>query len=208
MNRVFEILWAAFPLYARHGWRWRTARWISFLLSPPLALGLTLFVLAWNINTAPAWLWTGNLLLVAILVPSLFILWMVKIRRITDVEIVVREQRFLPYLLSLGCGFAAFQAAGIGSAPRALVMFAGANFALQFFLFLITLGWKISAHAAAAATASIVIYATFGPGAYPALLVIPLVAWSRVVLYRHSPSQVIAGALLGSLIGGVTFLWV
>jgi len=159
-------------------------------------------------NTAPAWLWAGYLLLVSILVPSLFILWMVKIRRITDVEIIVREQRFLPYLLSLGCGFAAFQAAGLGSAPKTLITFAGANFALQFFLFLITLGWKISAHAAAVSTASIIIYSMFGALAFPILLCIPLVAWSRVVLYRHTPSQVIAGSLLGSLIGVFTFLWV
>jgi membrane-associated phospholipid phosphatase len=208
MQRVFDFLWATFPLGARHGWRWRAAVWISFLLSPPIVLSAALLLLAWTINSPPAWLWAGYLLLLSVLAPSLFILWMVRMRKITDVEIVVREQRFLPYLLSLGCAFASFQAAELGSAPKELGTFASANFALQFFLFFITLGWKISAHAAAASTTAILVFSMFGPLAFPILFVIPLVAWSRVVLYRHTPSQVIAGSFLGGLIGLLMFLWI
>jgi membrane-associated phospholipid phosphatase len=58
----------------------------------------------------------------------------------------------------------------------------------------ITLYWKISGHALAAALTTGMILRWYGWGAWPVLLIVPLVAWSRVVRKDHTMWQVIAGA--------------
>lgn len=55
--------------------------------------------------------------------------------------------------------------------------------------------WKISGHAMSAALATGLIVLRFGWVYWPVLLVVPLVAWSRVTRKNHTVAQVVAGAL-------------
>jgi membrane-associated phospholipid phosphatase len=72
---------------------------------------------------------------------------------------------------------------------------------VQTALFLvITLQWKISLHCTAATILSELAFALLGPSAIPFTMSIPLIAWSRVYLDRHTVSQTIAGVLLGIVI--------
>jgi membrane-associated phospholipid phosphatase len=59
----------------------------------------------------------------------------------------------------------------------------------------ITLFWKISGHSGVAALGTGLVVAWLGFGFWPVLLIVPLVAWSRVVRKDHTVAQVIAGAL-------------
>ena len=69
---------------------------------------------------------------------------------------------------------------------------------LQAILFLlITLRWKISLHCAAAAILAELLLIYFGPMAAPFAMSVPLIAWSRLYLRRHTLAQTIAGASLG-----------
>ncbi len=61
--------------------------------------------------------------------------------------------------------------------------------------FLITLKTKISGHISVLTLASGQIIWWFGPALTPVLVSIPLVAWSRVVLKRHTLVEVIGGFL-------------
>lgn len=61
--------------------------------------------------------------------------------------------------------------------------------------FLISLVWKISGHAAAIALATGLVILWFGWAWWPALILVPLLAWARVVTKNHTICQVIAGAL-------------
>jgi membrane-associated phospholipid phosphatase len=88
----------------------------------------------------------------------------------------------------------------IGHAPPLLTAMAGIGVVQWFIIFTITLRWKISVHTTSAAGLTVLILRVFGIAAAPLVISIPLIAWSRVKLRRHTLSQTIAGALLGSSI--------
>lgn len=66
--------------------------------------------------------------------------------------------------------------------------------------------WKISHHMEGITTFSLGMIALFGANAGWLLLLIPLVAWSRLRLNRHTPRQLWAGVLLPTLIT-LPILW-
>ncbi len=72
---------------------------------------------------------------------------------------------------------------------------------------LITLRWKISGHALAAALFSGFVVSWYGSAWWPTLLIVPLVGWARVVDKKHSLLQVIAGAIYAwSIVAAITVL--
>jgi hypothetical protein len=68
---------------------------------------------------------------------------------------------------------------------------------------LITLRWKISGHALAAALATGFIVLWYGWIWWPVLLIVPLVAWARVIRKDHTIWQVIAGAIYSWVLIGI-----
>jgi len=86
------------------------------------------------------------------------------------------------------------------AAPQIVEAFVLVTIVLVGILSLVTLFWKISFHGAtisAAATATVMVTGSY---AWPVVLLIPLVGWSRIRLQRHTPRQVIYGSLVGALI--------
>jgi membrane-associated phospholipid phosphatase len=63
-------------------------------------------------------------------------------------------------------------------------------------IFGITLSWKISVHCATAAGVAMWLWWLTGTP-LPLLVGVPLIAWSRVHLGRHTLAQTIAGSMLG-----------
>ena len=63
-------------------------------------------------------------------------------------------------------------------------------------LMVTTWWWKISVHAATLAGAVTMLTALYGPALLPALFLLVLVCWSRVVLRRHTVVQVVVGSLV------------
>jgi membrane-associated phospholipid phosphatase len=80
-----------------------------------------------------------------------------------------------------------------------LIIIAAALWFQTVAMFTITLWWKISLHAAAAAGAATMAWALLGTG-LPFLLTVPLIAWSRIRLRRHTLAQTVLGALLGFVV--------
>jgi len=82
------------------------------------------------------------------------------------------------------------------SSTLLIVIFSTLN--ITFFLgFVITLFWKISFHMIWSILATFfIIYSLQTPQSYLLILFIPLIAWSRLQLKRHSLLQVVAGTLL------------
>ncbi len=70
--------------------------------------------------------------------------------------------------------------------------------------FAITLFWKISGHVALLTLASHYIVQWFGMAWWPVVLVIPFVAWARVVSGNHTIAQVVAGVIYSSIF---LFIW-
>lgn len=68
---------------------------------------------------------------------------------------------------------------------------------LGFLVVLITIFWKISLHMLGSAMVVTALLAILGTGWWWISLLIPLIAWARLKLKRHTPLQLMAGLLLG-----------
>jgi membrane-associated phospholipid phosphatase len=71
---------------------------------------------------------------------------------------------------------------------------------------IVTHWWKISLHSAVAGGAAAMLFLLYGPLSLVLVPVVVLIAWSRVAVGDHTVAQVIAGAVIGPLLGGVVFL--
>jgi membrane-associated phospholipid phosphatase len=176
------------------------ARWVSRVASPPLLAVTGVLVAAVEATGVAAWWWAAFLLTLSVGVPSGFVFYLVKRGKVTDFDVFVRSQRFWPYILSLVCGGLSWLVLAMGHAPRLMIVLSGASVSQGLLMFLINTRWKISAHAASTAGIAVIIWQILGTPAAPVLLVIPLVAWSRVRLGRHTLLQVVAGAALGAAV--------
>ncbi|MBE8520201.1 hypothetical protein ILP97_22345 [Amycolatopsis sp. H6(2020)] len=115
-----------------------------------------------------------------------------------------RAGRRVPLLVagvSLGLGFVVLLA---GSAPAPLIALAASMLASLLVAVAITFGakFKISLHAAVASAAVVVLALTYGPWALLLALPAAWVAWSRVALRDHTTPEVLAGLLMGVVVGG------
>jgi hypothetical protein len=174
----------------------RLARLISGVGSPPVqgfvVVGLTA---AW-LASPGAWIWAGFYLLVAVLLPLLHVIWLVRQGRVSDLHIRIREQRIRPLLVSIACAGLGWLVLILAPAPDALATVAAAVWLQTAAILLITLRWEISVHSAAAAGATTIAWVLLGT-VVPLLLTLPLIAWSRVKLRRHTLAQTVAGSFLG-----------
>ena len=64
-------------------------------------------------------------------------------------------------------------------------------------MMVITFWWKISMHASSLGGAATMLTVLYGGVMLPLFVLLVLVSWSRVVLRRHTVTQVIAGSLAG-----------
>lgn len=121
------------------------------------------------------------------LVPLVFYFGAWKTKYISDLFITDRRERpkmLWPLVVLEASGILIFQLWNALPILAAIIGFA-----------IITHVWKISGHAMAAALATGTLVAHFGVAWWPGLLVVPVVAWARVIRRDHTLAQVIAGAL-------------
>lgn len=175
------------------------AKAISTAANPIVLAVASSSVAAVTLQSLAAWIWAGVTVVFSIAMPALFILWSLRRGKITDYDVYIRQQRVGPYLFTIGCGVATVGAMLVLRAPQYLVLLSSASLAQTFFLFLVNLRWKISAHSAGMAGFIVVLFSLLGLTALPALLGIPLMVWARVRLHRHTLLQSLAGTAMGIL---------
>lgn len=178
----------------------RLAYWVSQVGSPPLTGAAAAILTAAFLATASAWQWTFVYIALTILAPCAYIIWLVQTGQAIDFHLPNREQRIRPLLFSLATALITWLLFDQMGAPRLLQMLATVNGVQTAIFLVITLQWKISLHCTAATILSELAFALLGASAIPFTMSIPLIAWSRVYLNRHTVAQTIAGILLGILI--------
>lgn len=193
----------------RRSWSTHAANGISMVGSPPVlgaaSVGLTAFRLSRSADTGlDAWVWALVCATLAIFAPLAYVVWLLRRRQVSDIDIQRREERAKPFIASvLGAGLAWIVLLA-GDAPGRLSAMAAAFLLQMLIVFGITLRWKISMHASAAASAGTVVWTLTG-ALLPLLILVPLVAWSRIYLRRHTLAQTVAGAVLGFSVFVVAF---
>lgn len=152
--------------------------------------------------------------LFSFIIPSILIYLMFRLRLISDLSLKVRHERFLPYGVTLfSYGFLIFYYYKMGM-PSWLIMMMMASIIIMILAIIITLRWKISAHmfGIGGLVGGVMGVSYFVENSNPYYLFISLfliaglVGTSRLILRRHTPSQVYAGFVLGFAVSFLSVL--
>lgn len=171
----------------------RFAKIVSGVLEPMSVLSVTVLVGGWISG-----LRDGQYLLFIFYIVSFFgivallRLWMSRRWRI-DWDISQRNRRVRPLLVLLGFVLLNWFVLRSWQNTALVRLFLLFIVWLAGFL-LVTLRYKISGHVGIMTLALGLFWRWFGVAAWPLLLVVPIAAWSRLVLGRHTLKEVIGGA--------------
>ena len=187
--------------------RLRVARLVGELLSPPPILVALAMIVAWDSSPTAgmAVVWGGIAAVFASVLPYALILRGVRRGRLSDRNISLRGQRIRfggVAIASILVGLAVLVAFDAPAEMVALLVSIAVGVACGW---VITLWWKISAHAAIAAGAVTVLVFVSGTALLAAWPLVALIAWSRVEVGDHTPAQVLAGVALGIVVNATTF---
>ncbi|MBD5174863.1 MAG: phosphatase PAP2 family protein [Bacteroidales bacterium] len=148
---------------------------------------------------------TAGIAFITCIIPLVFIFTMIRLGRVADVSISDPRQRRAPYIVALLCYIGAAVFLASLKAPLWLVVFYGAGAIVLLLNLFITAKSKISAHTSAVGgTCALIFWLTlrgyllFSPLVWVsvAVLMVGIMAWARLYLYRHTLGQVAAGAAL------------
>lgn len=178
------------------------ARQVSNVLSPiTVSIPFTILVALYHARSiVSALAFAGATLLFMSVGPMLYILAGVRTGKFTDPEVSMRSQRSGPYAFSIISTAIGLVILSFLHEPKDLQTVMLTVIASGVLMMTITLWWKISLHASTAAGAVTMLTVLYGNMMLPAYLLVVLVCWSRVVLHRHTTTQVIAGALVSILL--------
>lgn len=185
----------------------KIARTISNVGNPAILMIIAQVLAAVKIATPLAWQWAGFCIAITTLLPFSFIVMLSRKGKVSDIDIYFRHQRTVPYLITIGCTLLVLAVMWLGMAPLLLVTLVSAGIIQNISMFIINLKWKISAHAAGAATFSLLTVYFFGPKTLPIVMLVPMIIWARVRLRRHTLMQTIAGASLGIAVLSFCLFW-
>jgi len=178
------------------------ARLVASVVNPFLVCTVLLFlVLLENTDSlAESIQWFIFSIAISVVPVFLIILYLVKLHKVDDIFITVRNQRSKVYavavsLVGIDCTVMFFS-----DAPLMLVALFLTFFLTGLVFAIVNRWWKISIHTAAITIAVIALFVLYGQKSAVAVVLVPLVAWSRVEIKHHSIPQVIFGGVLAGLI--------
>lgn len=179
--------------------RWWWEGFISDVYSPPVVALPIDALAAWLAGGGRAWSLASLHYVLGALLPLLYIVWLYRTGKINDLHLPNRRDRIRPFILSVVGALVSIAVFWQAGAPAILIAIAAGGLLQNSTLMAITTAWQISVHTAAAAALATLVWLGIGTplGALFAVLLI-LVGWARVRLGRHTLSQVIAGALVGT----------
>lgn len=187
--------------------RARLAWWVTQVGSPPV-LGLAgAIVLGQAINTPAGWQQLGVYVALTWLLPLAYIVWLLRRGEVSDFNMQTRAERLKPMRMNLATAVLGWLILTLMAAPPLLLALAAANLAQSLLYLFITIRWKISIHAAIAAALATLTWHIWGAAALPVTAAVPLIAWSRVYLRRHTAAQTVAGAAVGSCVLVLSLAW-
>ena len=124
-----------------------------------------------------------------------------------DGDILDRRQRFPPMFIGILSYSVGTVSLYLLEAPTVMTVLMLCYAIVTTIMTIITFYWKISIHSVGVVGPSMALAFAFWPWGLLYFLLLPPIAWSRYVLRRHTPAQLIAGAAVGFVITGLMFLW-
>lgn len=174
------------------------AKIITFLLHPAVLVTPAVFVVIYGAGSSfsEAVLWSVVSLIFVLLI-SLYILIGVRLKVFTNFDVSKREQRVFLFPVILAAGIVFLFSLIYFNGPRSLL------YALAYFIIsvgilgIVTLKIKASVHVGALTAAIISSIYFFGDRYLFLLILIPIMAWARIIERRHTLRETVVGFLLG-----------
>jgi len=179
--------------------RIRIARHVSNILAPAtISLPFILLVAFYQAqNQLTAFIYACTTLFFLSVGPLLYIMIGVRLGKLSDVDVSRRSQRAGPFLFGIVSVMIGWLVLTLTNGPRNLQTVMIISVFSGIIMMMITFWWKISMHASSLGGAATMLTVLYGAVMLPLFVLLVLVSWSRVVLRRHTVTQVIAGSLAG-----------
>ena len=181
----------------------QVAAYVSNIFSPPLVVIYGILISAYYMDTTSSWLWAILFIMLFVLPPTLYVVSLLNKGQIKDFHMNIRNERVKPLLVMITntlVGLGIFYALGT---PKFFIVFTLCCLISILLMFFVTLSWKLSGHGIAAGALCVILISTMHEAAIPLTVIVPLIAWSRVKLNRHTVLQTISGVILGILTFGI-----
>ena len=184
----------------------RLARWISILFDSSVLSLIVFPAIGWQAAGWQGIAWAVCALLILTGLPLVYI-WL-GLRRgwVSDWELSHRKERPRFILVSLSSDLLALLLLGLGGAPHEVWLLELIYACLVLTMFTISSFWKISLHMVGVSGFSTLLVYVFGPAAWWTFLSLPLVAWARLYRKKHTPAQLLAGAVGGAFVTALVLI--
>jgi len=180
----------------------RLARQISNWMIPPTFLLLVTTVLVEFVpgSLGQKLLWWSVSVGGAGILPTVAIFGMFYRGQVSGKHLPLREERTVPYLVSILFTALTSGLLGLLDTPAIFVAMMLVYLGNTVFLLMVNFWWKMSAHLMGATGPLTILLWKAGFWALPLFLLPLAVAWARIRLKVHTPAQVVAGGLSGILL--------
>jgi membrane-associated phospholipid phosphatase len=180
---------------------------ISWAFFPPLvATVFFVFLIFWYAADFSEGLkWVTYIAPFLIFLPLLFFAITYKLGWVDDLDLTNREDRPLYLVVFIFSLVAALAILFFLQAPLKFMVYTLSGLIMTIITTIITLYWKISFHTAVTTSVVTAITILGGLRFAPLLLLIPIIAWARITLKKHTLWQVIGGFLVALAVTEVVF---
>lgn len=180
---------------------------ISWAFFPPLvATVFFIFLIFWySADLAEGFKWVTYISPFLVFIPLIFFAISFKLGWVSDIDLSDRKQRPLYLIVFIAGMFIASAILYILQVPLKFFVYTFSGLVMTVITTLITLFWKISFHTAVTTSVVTAITILGGIRYLPFFILIPIIAWARIVLKKHTLNQVVGGFLVAFLITEAIF---
>lgn len=171
---------------------------VSMIGSPPVVTTAALIVVALESPDERRWAWAVMYFLLAVIVPFFYMVWQLRKGRIDDLDVTTRAQRFPSQLFTTILAWFTWLVMRNNGVTTPMLVLPGMFAITMLVILIVTTQWKISVHCAFMAAATTFLWHLTG-SFWPLVVGVPLLAWSRLILDRHSLMEIIGGTLVGPI---------
>jgi hypothetical protein len=178
----------------------RVASGVSMILNAPLITLATFVPLVLKFSNGQFLKLLGITAFFGCIFPLIMVVMMLKKGLISDFYASNRNERFFPFIVTIGSYIAGTISLFFVKAPPAIIALMACYIVNGLVLLIITLKWKISIHASGVTSPATALVYLLGTRMLPLFLIFIPVAWARLELNAHTKFQVTAGALLSTIL--------
>ncbi len=186
----------------------KLARLISTLFVPPI-FNVFIFAFAashFQLNESAKFLVISISLLNGLILPMIVFFILMKMNKVSDIDASVQEERTLGFIIGIFLSITSIIVLYLFDTNLIIISLWACYLTNMIMILLVNKYWKISAHSIGVAIAIGTMIYLNSYLAIPLILLLIIIAWSRLVLKVHTFMQVVMGGVQGTILTYLTLL--